>query len=89
MSPRGDDKPLQNLRDRIRELEANERSEVSNAVPTGTFANLPAAGQAGRGRFVSDGRKMGEGPGAGTGVPVYDDGGASWRRYSDDTVVVI
>ena len=78
---------LRNLRDRIRQLEANERSEVTNAVPEVTFANLPAVGQAGRIRFVTDGRKIGEGVGAGTGVLAYDDGGASWRRPSDDTAV--
>lgn len=80
---------LQNLRDRIRDLEANERSELTNAVSVVTFANLPTIGQAGRLRFVTDGRKVGEGPGAGTGVPVYDDGGAFWRRFSDDTPCLI
>lgn len=80
--------PLRNLRDRIRDLEANERSEVTNAVPAVTFANLPTVGQAGRIRFVTDGRKVGEGPAAGTGVLAYDDGGASWRRPSDDTAIL-
>ena len=88
MSPNAD-KPARNLRDRIRDLEANERSEVTNAVPAVTFANLPAPGQPGRIRFVTDGRKLGEGPGAGTGVLAYDDGGfGGWRRPSDDTSVV-
>ncbi len=87
MSPSAD-KPTRNLRGRIRDLEANERSEVTNAVPAVTFANLPAVGQAGRIRFVTDGRKLGEGPAAGTGVLAYDDGGASWRRPSDDTAVL-
>ena len=77
-----------NLRDRLRDEEANERSEVTNAVPAVPVANLPAVGQAGRLRFATDGRKMGEGPAAGTGVVVYDDGGASWRRLSDDTAVL-
>jgi hypothetical protein len=36
--------------------------------------------------FASNGRKQGEGPGAGTGVPVYYSANA-WRRYSDDTPV--
>ena len=87
MSPRPD-APLVNLRDRIREEEVNERAEVANAVPAVTVALLPTPGQAGRLRFATDGRKMGEGPGVGTGVPVYDDGGASWRRPSDDTAVL-
>lgn len=47
---------------------------------------LPAAGVAGRVAFPTDGRKVGEGPGAGTGVLAYDDGTA-WRRSSDDTTV--
>ncbi len=87
MSPEKDE-PVRNLRDRIRDLEANERSEVTNAIPSVTFANLPAAGQAGRMRFVTDGRKLGEGPAAGTGVLAYDDGGVSWRRPSDDTTIL-
>lgn len=77
-----------NLRDRIRDVEADERSEVTNAVPAVTVANLPIIGQPGRMRFATDGRKVGEGPGVGTGVIVYDDGGASWRRLSDDTAVL-
>lgn len=78
--------PIKALRDRIREVEANERSEVTNAVPALTVADLPSAGQAGRLRFATDGRKIGEGPGFGSGVLVYDDGSA-WRRTSDDTTV--
>jgi len=81
--------PITTLRDRIKEGEANERAELSAAIPAVTFANLPAAGQAGRLRFVTDGRKIGEGVGAGTGVPAYDDGGATWFRTSDDTAVAV
>lgn len=51
-----------------------------------TVATLPAAGLAGRIAFATNGRKNGEGSGAGTGVQVYDDGTA-WRRVSDDTTV--
>jgi len=74
---------------RIRKLETQERSEVTGGIRTVAFAALPAAGETGRELFVSDGRKLGEGVGLGTGVPVYDDGGASWRRFSDDTVVAV
>lgn len=88
MSTRPVDVPMVNLRDRIREEEVNERSEVTGAVSGRTVAQLPTPGQAGRLRFASDGRKVGEGPGAGTGVVVYDDGGVSWRRLSDDTAVL-
>lgn len=36
--------------------------------------------------FATNGRKVGEGPGAGTGVPIYWSTG-SWRVLSDDTPV--
>jgi hypothetical protein len=36
--------------------------------------------------YATNGRKQGEGVGAGTGVPVYFSAGF-WRRYSDDTPV--
>lgn len=50
-----------------------------------TVATLPAVGDALL-AYASDGRKVGEGAGAGTGVPVYRDGG-TWFRYGDDTAV--
>jgi len=46
---------------------------------------LPA--QMGSQAFASDGRKVGEGAGSGTGTLVYYDGNA-WRRVGDDTTVV-
>ena len=72
---------------RLRHLEANQRSEVTGGVVRSTVALLPAAGQVGRVRMATDGRKTGEGAGAGTGVLVYDDGTA-WRRVDDGTTVV-
>lgn len=77
---------LETLADRIRNLESNERSEVTGAVEPLAFASLPAAGQAGRLLFVTDGRKTGEGAGAGTGVLAYDDG-VAFRRVDDGTTV--
>lgn len=77
---------LETLADRIRNLESNERSEVTGAVEPVTFASLPAAGQAGRLLFVTDGRKTGEGGGGGTGVLAYDDG-VAFRRVDDGTTV--
>ncbi len=44
---------------------------------TYTVNTLPAAGTSGRDSFATDGRKAGEGAGAGTGVAVFDDG-ANW-----------
>ncbi len=82
--------PVLNLRDRVQDLERDERSELTNAIPAVAFADLPTATQAGRLRFVIDGRKLGEGVGAGTGVVAYDDGTVTgWRRTADDTVVAI
>jgi hypothetical protein len=74
------------LTQRLRAVENNSRSEVTGAVVVSTVAALPAAGQVGRLLFASDGRKVGEGVGAGTGVLVYDDG-VAWRRTSDDSTV--
>jgi len=77
---------LTEILNRIRELEANGRSEVTGSIEAILFVNLPTPGQAGRRFFITDGRKIGEGAGAGTGVSAYDDG-LAWNRYSDDTVV--
>mgnify|MGYP001587873963 FL=1 len=51
---------------------------LTGTAPTG--AQRPLA-------FASDGRKVGEGGGAGTGTVVYWDG-VAWRRVGDDTTVV-
>jgi hypothetical protein len=48
---------------------------------------LPANPGEGSIAFAANGRKQGEGAGAGTGVPAYYSNGL-WRRYSDDTQVV-
>lgn len=65
-----------------------------NAMLTATVADLEAnyssAVQSGAQAWASDGRKTGEGAGAGTGVPVYadnQDGTVTWRVYADDTAV--
>jgi hypothetical protein len=87
MLPRDLERLTAPLVSRVRALEVGERSEITGSVEAQTVTNLPAAGQAGRVRFATDGRKIGEGAGAGTGVIVYDDGTA-WRRTADDTTVV-
>jgi hypothetical protein len=51
-----------------------------------TVANLPASPPAGSIAYASNGRKTGEGAGAGTGIPCYFSS-SNWRRYSDDSVV--
>ncbi len=71
---------------RLRVLESLDRAEVAGSVSRFTVAGLPVAGQAARIAFATNGRKTGEGVGAGTGVQVYDDGTA-WRRVDDGTTV--
>lgn len=50
-----------------------------------TVAELPT-GFEGRVAFATNGRRTGQGGGAGTGVPVYYSAGA-WRVFFDDTAV--
>jgi hypothetical protein len=73
---------------RIRKLETSGRAEIAGGLQALLFVSLPAAGQPGRVVFVTDGRKLLEGIGAGTGTPAYDDG-VAWRRTSDDTTVAV
>ncbi|MDN7879328.1 hypothetical protein [Burkholderia aenigmatica] len=49
-------------------------------------ASLPAGAVEGQTAWAKNGRKVGEGAGAGTGVPVYWSNGA-WRVYSTDAAV--
>jgi hypothetical protein len=56
------------------------------SLPSYTVAALPASPNAGAIAYASNGRKVGEGAGLGTGVPCYYSNGV-WRRYSDDSVV--
>lgn len=58
-----------------------------NSLTVYTVAGLPATGlYAGKLAYASNGRKVGEGPGAGTGVVVYYSG-AAWRVFSTDAAV--
>ncbi len=84
MSP----KIFESIAARFRALEANDRAEITGGIDPLLFAKLATPGQAGRFVFVTDGRKVGEGVGAGTGTPAYDDG-VAWRRTSDDTTVAV
>ena len=79
-------KIFQNIYNKIHFIECQERSEQAGAIQKILFVNLPAAGQPGRLLFITNGRKLGEGVGAGTGVICYDDG-VQWRIPSDDSVV--
>ncbi len=86
MLPRDFASAMQPILARLRALEADQRSEVTGGVESFTVAGLGAAGQTGRVRFATDGRKTGEGAGLGTGVLVYDDG-VAFRRVDDGTTV--
>jgi len=85
LSPGDLRKVLEPILRRLKSLERNPRSEVTGGVTSSTVAGLPPPGQVGRVRFATDGRKTGEGAGAGTGVLVYDDG-VAWRRVDDGTL---
>jgi hypothetical protein len=77
-----------NIYDKIHFIECQERAEQAGAIQAILFVDLPVAGEAGRLRFVTNGRKVGEGVGAGTGIVCYDDG-LFWRRSSDDSTVAV
>ena len=51
-----------------------------------TVATLPNNPIVSQTAYATNGRKVGEGAGSGTGVPVYFSNGA-WRVYSTDAVV--
>lgn len=58
----------------------------SPLISKSAVASMPAAGVAGHKWFATDGRKVGEGAGSGTGVECYDDGTA-WRTVDASTTV--
>jgi hypothetical protein len=58
----------------------------AEVLATTTVAAIGSASPAGRLKYVSNGRKVGEGVGAGTGTLAYSDG-SFWRRVGDDTTV--
>lgn len=67
------------------QLAPSDAGEKAPYTPT-LVASLPAAPGDGAIRWASNGRKIGEGAGVGTGVLVAFSNG-SWRRISDDAVV--
>ena len=72
---------------RLRRVEGNDYAGIAAGVSVVTLAN---AGTPYKGYvlFISNGRKVGEGAGSGTGVLAYGDG-VQWRRASDDTTVAV
>jgi hypothetical protein len=77
----------------VRAKNLTERAETAGGVEAVTLANAPlAAGGsiAGDLLFITNGRKVGEGAGAGTGtLCYYNTATDSWFRVGDDTAVAI
>lgn len=80
---------LEDETDRV--LPLVERAETSGGFPQSTLALAPTVSvRGGDCLFITDGRKSGEGVGAGTGVPAYwNSATTQWFRMSDDTAVVV
>jgi len=78
-------------RDRIRRLESQQLSETATSVPSVALADAPLAADGMTTfalRFISDGRKPGEGAGTGTGILCYYDSGSdSWFTVSGNIAV--
>lgn len=72
-----------------------ESALYADSVPAFTFANLPGQGLADGSTYISlawcsNGRRPGQGAGAGTGTLVFwDQGTAAWRNIHDYTAVTI
>ncbi len=89
------------LRDDINTLtrrvdKTEKRSGIANttfAFESSTLVNAPLAAQGmttSAVRWITDGRKGGEGVGVGTGIPAYYNPATDeWLRFSDDTAVLV
>ena len=75
-----------------------ERAEVADSAPAYAYADLPTAAGGGLGDnvsyctfvFVSNGRKSGEGVGAGTGIWAYWDNAAGvWKGIRSEIAVTV
>lgn len=77
-----------------------ERAEIADSIPAYTLANAPLAADGGLGdgsdggyitlAWISNGRRAGEGAGAGSGVlAAYQSSTNQWLRLTDYSVVVV
>lgn len=75
-----------------------ERAEMADSLPAYNLADAPLAADGGLGdgtsyvtlAWISNGRKSGEGVGAGTGVlAVFAAGSNQWLRLTDYTAVAV
>lgn len=82
----------QNLAINLDDTAGENISGVAFQFPVSTLATAPLAADGMTtyaARFISDGRKSGEGAGLGTGVPAYYDAATdSWLNFRDDAAVV-
>ena len=64
---------------------------ISYGYPASTVAvlYLTTGVSIGAQAFATNGRKVGEAPGLGTGVPVYFNIDSTWRVYSTDSPVTV
>lgn len=76
----------------------SERSEISDSIPAYTLAAAPLAAQGGLGdglsyitlAWISNGRKSGEGVGAGTGIlAFYNTATDSWFGVRSEVAVTV
>lgn len=70
-------------------ISRTERAEVAGGHQAYTFATMPTVNNSGGDEiWVSNGRKVGEGAGAGTGVLCYwNPTTGTWKKHRDDTDV--
>lgn len=86
---------ISSLSQRVNEIAVRyERAEIAGGVDAALLADAPLAAtggvQAGSLLFITNGRKSGEGAGAGTGVLAYYQSSLDqWMRTADDTAVVV
>lgn len=86
-----------NLQKRLTKVAQTERAEIVDSVPAYTLAAAPTNSDGGLGTgtsyvtlaWISNGRKSGEGAGAGTGVlAVFQSSSNEWLRLTDYSAVV-
>lgn len=90
---------IERLMSEVRRLkQQSERAEIAGGMIRRTYAELYDTSvttlldrwKDGMFAYCSDGRKTGEGAGAGTGCPVYFDvDTVQWLRFSDDSIVAV
>lgn len=84
---------LEEQKRQIKDIQKELANREAESVPKVAYSDLPYASDGMNSfalRYVTNGRKQGEGAGNGTGVPAYYDSTSdAWLRMSDDTAVAI